>query len=93
MLDPLTRTVTVRGEQVALPKKEFALLELLLRRRGAVICRETMIECIWGDGMTVADNVLDVHMAHLRRLLGSNGRGSLIETVRGVGYKLGGDDG
>ena len=64
----------------------------LLRRHGAVICRETMMECIWGDGVTVGANVLDVHMANLRRLIGGNQRNSLIRTVRGVGYKLGGDD-
>jgi DNA-binding response OmpR family regulator len=93
MLDPLARTVTVRGKHVALPKIEFALLELLLRRHGSVIGRETMMECVWGDGMTVGDNVLDVHMANLRRLIGGNQRNSLIRTVRGVGYKLGGDDG
>jgi len=92
VLDPSSRTVTVRGKPVPLPKKEFALLELLLRRRGAVIAREAMIECIWGDGKTVADNVLDVHMANLRRLIAGNGKKSPIRTVRGVGYKLGGED-
>jgi DNA-binding response OmpR family regulator len=93
MLDPLARTVTVRGKQIALPRKEFALLELLLRRRGAVISRETIIECIWGEGVTVGDNVVDVHMANLRRLVGGGRKNSLIRTVRGVGYRLGGDDG
>ena len=93
VLDPSARTVTVRGRQVPLPKKEFALLELLLRRRGTVICRETLMECVWGEGVTVGDNVLDVHIANLRKLIGSNETNRLIQTVRGVGYKLGGDDG
>jgi DNA-binding response OmpR family regulator len=92
VLDPSTRVVTVAGKPVALPKKEFALLELLLRRRGAVVCREQMIERIWGDGKTVADNVLHVHMANLRRLIAGKGQKMPIRTVRGVGYKLGGDD-
>jgi two-component system response regulator QseB len=92
VLDPSSRTVTVRGKPVPLPKKEFALLELLLRRRGAVVRREAMIECIWGDGKTVADNVLDVHMANLRRLIAMNEQKSPIQTVRGVGYRMGGDD-
>ena len=93
VLDPSSRTVTVRGKRVPLPNKEFALLELLLRRRGSVIGRETMIACVWGDGVTVCDNVLDVHMANLRRLIATHEGKSPIQTVRGVGYKLGGDDG
>jgi two-component system response regulator QseB len=83
-LDPLRREVTLRGEPVQLSAREFALLEALMRRPGAVLSREALEESIYGWHEGVASNAVEVHLHHLRKKLGAD----LIKNVRGVGYRL-----
>ncbi|WP_031508748.1 response regulator transcription factor [Streptomyces megasporus] len=90
LLGPLTieiatRRVTVNGEAVSLTRKEFDLLALLAQRPGVVFRREQIISEVWQTSWEGAGRTLEVHVASLRSKLRLP---SLIETVRGVGYRL-----
>lgn len=87
-LDLRTRRVTRGGAAVALTNKEYALLEALLRAAGRPVSRTALWERAWDGSFEVDSNVLDVHIGRLRRKLGDGGRGGLIQTVHGVGYRL-----
>jgi two-component system response regulator RegX3 len=81
--------VTVRGEPVQLPPKEFALLELLVRNAGRVLTREVLIDRIWGADYVGDTKTLDVHIKRLRgRIERDPHEPQHIYTVRGVGYKF-----
>jgi DNA-binding response OmpR family regulator len=79
-----SRTVTVAGEDISLTTKEFELLAVLVEHPGTAVSREQLMDRIWGDAYVGASRSLDVHLNALRRKLG---RPSLIETVRGFGYR------
>lgn len=83
-VDPDSREVTVDGDSVELTRKEFDLLEHLVRRPGRVLTRAQLLEAVWGYPGDVDSRTVDVHVAQLRRKLGSD---CPIRTVRGVGYK------
>ncbi len=78
--------VTVDGDEVELTLKEFEVLRLLLKNRGAVITRDVLLEQIWGYDYGGETRTVDVHIRTLRRKLGEGG--SIIKTVRGVGYRI-----
>jgi DNA-binding response OmpR family regulator len=78
--------VTVRGRKLDLTTTEFKLLQILAERRGWVFSRDEILSRLWGDEKSVLDRTIDVHITNLRKKLGK--AGSLIENVRGVGYKL-----
>ena len=71
--------------------KEFDLLELLLSRPGHLFPREEIVERVWHHRYTPASRTLDVHIRHLRAKLEQIGAEPSIQTVRGVGYRLGPD--
>jgi DNA-binding response OmpR family regulator len=77
--------VRVAGTPVALSRKEFQILALVVRAGGAVCARERILSEVWGHSWPGADRTLDVHVATLRTKLGRPG---LLRTVRGVGYRL-----
>lgn len=81
--------VKVDGQPVTLTLKEFDLLCLLLENRGHVLSRDQLLNSIWGYGFDGENRTVDVHIRTLRQKLGSCGE--YIETVRGVGYKVGGN--
>ena len=83
-LDLKTRTATVGDHTVELTAREFALIEHLLRNEGEVFSREQLLETVWADNLDRGSNVVDVYILYLRRKLGD----SLIETVRGKGWRL-----
>jgi DNA-binding response OmpR family regulator len=83
-LDPVQLAVTWRGRSVDLPRREFALLRLLMEQRGRPITRESAQQRLYGWDEDVASNALDVHVHALRRKLDP----ALIRTLRGVGYAL-----
>lgn len=87
-LDPATRVVRRAGRPIALTAKEFALLEYLMRRAGHVLTRTMIAEHVWGFPFDHSSNVVDVYIKHLRDKIDEDGRPSLIQTVRGVGYVL-----
>ena len=84
---PREHTADIDGEQLLLTHKEFALLCLLLEQQGRVVHRETLMDKVWGLGNERENRTLDVHIRTLRSKLGD--LGGRIETVRGVGYKIG----
>jgi two-component system OmpR family response regulator len=86
-LDPATRRVT-RGEaEIALTNREFALLRLFMLHPGEVLSRTHLIEHVWGDWTESAANTLEVYVGYVRRKL-QDPYGELLQTVRGVGYRL-----
>jgi len=87
-LDARSRRVSMRGRDVALTAKEFALLEFLLRRAGAVVTRADIAEHVWDEHYDPLSNVVDVYIQRLRRKLDRPGAASLIRTRRGEGYQL-----
>ena len=84
---PSKHVVKVSGESVTLSLKEFELLCELLKHRGAVCSRDMLFDSVWGYSFDVGNRTLDVHIRSLRSKLGKCGE--LIETVRGMGYKIG----
>ncbi|MGI6028874.1 MAG: winged helix-turn-helix domain-containing protein [Candidatus Heteroscillospira sp.] len=86
-VNPVAHTVTVSGQSVTLTLKEYELLCLLLERRGAVFTRDQLLNTIWGYSFDGASRTVDVHVRTLRQKLGE--AGVYIQTVRGVGYKIG----
>jgi two-component system, OmpR family, alkaline phosphatase synthesis response regulator PhoP len=76
--------VTVEGEEINLPKKEFELLDLLMSKPGDIFTREVILDTVWGSDIVVGDRTIDVHIRKLREKIG----GHYIKTVKGVGYKL-----
>ena len=86
----ITRAVTRGGRSVELTVREFELLEYLLRYQGQVVSRETLARDVWKETArtTPLDNVIDVHIARLRRKVDADQPSKLIHTVRGVGFML-----
>ncbi len=81
--------VLLRGEPLALPLREFELLEFLLRNAGRVLTRGQIIDRVWGPGYVGDTKTLAVHVKRLRaRIEDDPGHPGLIETVRGLGYKM-----
>ncbi|MGM9525022.1 MAG: winged helix-turn-helix domain-containing protein [Peptococcaceae bacterium] len=79
--------VTADGQEIVLTHKEFELLEYLMENRNIVLTRDKILDRIWGYTAEVETRTLDVHIRSLRQKLGNSG--DLIETVRGVGYRIG----
>lgn len=87
-VSPQRHVVRVAGEEVPLTNKEFELLCLLLEHQGMAMTRDAIMDGVWGQEFSRENRTLDVHVRTLRTKLGAAGH--YIETVRGVGYKIGG---
>lgn len=85
ILDDQRRSVTVDGVAVELTFKEYELLKLLMSRPGTVFSRQQILEKIWGIDFDMDTRTVDMHVKTLRQKLGSHG--SIVQTVRNVGYK------
>lgn len=83
---PERREVSVDGREVQLTMREFDLLEFLMRSPGVVFSRETLLQRVWGWDFDGGSRTVDVHVQQVRAKLGSSS--DLIETVRGVGYRV-----
>ncbi len=83
-LDLRTRRAAVGERMVELTAREFALLENLLRHAGQVLSREQLLSHVWGYDFDPSSNVVDVYVRYLRKKLGAD----VVETVRGMGYRL-----
>ncbi len=89
VLDPDRHEVSVRGEPLDLPLKEFEVLQLLLERAGRVVTRDQLIDEVWGHDYVGDTKTLDVHIKRLRsRIERDPSAPERILTVRGVGYKI-----
>lgn len=87
-LDPARRSATRDGKGLELTAREFAILEILMRRPGGVISRGEILEQAWGEREEPMSNTIDVLIGRLRRKIDPPGGASRIETVRGLGYRL-----
>ena len=94
-LDPGRQQATRGGALLDLTRKEFAILETLMRHAGDIVSRTRLAEQVWHADLLAIDNLIDVHMGNLRRKLDVPGTLHLIQTVRGRGFRLaaGGDPG
>ncbi len=84
VLDLRTRQVKVGDRLIELPAREFTMAEMFCRHPGQVISREQLLDYVWGYDYNPGSNIVDVYVGYLRKKLGSN----VIETVRGMGYRL-----
>ena len=89
VLDKRAHTVRIEGENTALTLKEYDLLCLLMENKGIAFSREQLLDKVWDYGYDGGTRTVDVHIQTLRAKLGRYG--SRIETVRGVGYRFGGE--
>jgi two-component system response regulator PrrA len=87
-VDVSRRRVQRDGREIELTKREFHLLETLVRNQGIVLSRTRLLELVWGYDFEVNTNVVDVFVGYLRRKLEQDGASRLIHTVRGVGFVL-----
>jgi two-component system alkaline phosphatase synthesis response regulator PhoP len=88
VLNTLKHSVTVNGNAVDLTYKEFELLKLLMKNEGIVLTRDKLLEKLWGYDFDGETRTVDVHIRTLRQKLGE--AEDCIETIRGVGYRMGG---
>ena len=86
-VDPQKHIITVSGKEISLSYKEYLLLMVLLEAEGNVVERDRLLTSVWGEYYTES-RTLDVHIRKLRVKLGDAGK--MIQTVKGIGYKLGG---
>ena len=85
-LDEPSRRVTLDGKRIDLSPREFSLLECFLRHPGQTLSRDQLLDQAWPFSVAVTPNAVDAYVHYLREKLG--GSGGLIETVRGVGYRM-----
>jgi DNA-binding response OmpR family regulator len=88
VLNTTTRKVRRRNDDIPLTLKEFSLLEYLMRHPNQVITRESLIDHLWDFAFDSFSNVVDVHIKNLRRKIDNDYDDKLLETIRGVGYKI-----
>jgi DNA-binding response OmpR family regulator len=90
-LDPVSRRAFRGGKVIPLSSTEFALLDVLMRNAGRVLTRTQLLQSVWQYDFSGNDNVLDVYINYLRNKVDKGFGARLLQTVRGVGYKM--DDG
>ncbi|HEX3882080.1 MAG TPA: response regulator transcription factor [Stellaceae bacterium] len=90
-IDLLSHKVVRNGKPVQLQRREFKLLEYLARHAGQVVTRTMLLENVWDHHFDPQTNVIDVHVSRLRQKIDAGFEPPLLHTVRGVGYRLGGD--
>jgi DNA-binding response OmpR family regulator len=90
-IDRVTHTVQRDGQHIDLSPKEFALLEYLMRYAGQPVTRMAIVEQVWKLKFDTMTNVVDVYINYLRRKMDTGYEQALIQTVRGVGYQIGGN--
>jgi two-component system OmpR family response regulator len=87
-MDLLRRRVTRDGEAVPLQPREFRILEELLREDGKVVTRTMLLERVWSYHFDPQTNIVETHISRLRSKLNEGGKPDVIDTVRGVGYRM-----
>ena len=88
VFDRASLRVTVDNEEVHMTSKELAILELLMSNPGRLFSRERILSTVWGLNVDPMSNVVDVYIGRLRKLIDRDGDESLIETLRGRGFRL-----
>ncbi|MDZ7577667.1 MAG: response regulator transcription factor [Candidatus Nanopelagicales bacterium] len=89
VIDPVSRRVHVAGQEVALTRTEFDILSALAARPKAAFTRRQLIEAVWGSDWVGGDQIVDVHIGHIRGKLGDDAsEPRYVRTIRGIGYGL-----
>ena len=88
-IDPSGRRVAVAGTDVDLTRIEFDLLQVLSARPQAAFTRRQLVDAVWGEDWVGDEHLVDVHIGHLRRKLAEVADLAFVDTVRGVGYRMG----
>jgi DNA-binding response OmpR family regulator len=86
MLDVVAKTIEVSGRPIHLTAKEFQLMEYLLRHKGEVVSKDQLLDHVWADEERVQHNTVETFIANVRKKIGT--KESVIQTVRGYGYKV-----
>lgn len=87
-LDPAAQRIDWQGKPIDLTAREYRILETLMRRPTWIMSREALIESVWGFDFTDTSNLVEVYIGRIRRKLSEAGAPTLIQTVRGAGYRL-----
>jgi DNA-binding response OmpR family regulator len=87
-LDPARKRVTVGDQEVAFTPREFSLLEFLMRNAGDVVAKRAIVDNVWDMHFVGDDNIVEVYVAYLRKKIDQRLGRTVIETVRGVGYRV-----
>lgn len=87
-MDLLKRRVTRDGEPIVLQPREFRLLEELMRESGRVVTRTMLLERVWSYHFDPQTNIVETHISRMRAKLNEGGKADVIETIRGVGYRM-----
>lgn len=87
-LDPESRRVVYEGREVSLTVREFELLRYLMANAGRVVSRQRLLNSVWDYGFDPGTKIVDVYVRYLRKKLADEEGGSIIQTVRGVGYMI-----
>jgi two-component system phosphate regulon response regulator PhoB len=87
-LDPAARRVRAGEHEIQLWDTDFRMLQFFMTHPGRIFGRAQLIDELWGDDVDIAERTIDVHIRRLRRMLAPTGHDVLIETVRGIGYRL-----
>lgn len=88
VLNTITHQVIVNGRSLLLSKKEFSLLEYLMRRKNTIVTKDQILQNVWDYDAEVMPNSVEVYIRHLRTKIDTEGRAPLIQTIRGFGYSL-----
>lgn len=91
-LDPALKKVERAGKQISLSSKEFAILEYMMRNQGRILSKNNIMSHVWDFDADILPNTVEVFIAYLRAKVDKPFPSPLINTVRGFGYRLGGDD-
>lgn len=87
-VDPLQRCAVKDGRELPLSKKEFDILEYLIDHEGQVVTRASLLEHAWNTETDISFNTIDAHIKNIRRKLRNGGVSNVIDTIRGVGYRV-----
>ena len=88
LMDPANFTVTRAGKEIQLTTKEFGLLEYLLRNKGRILTKDSIIAHVWDYDADILPNTVEVYIKYLRNKIDKPFKSDLIKTVRGFGYRL-----
>ena len=88
VMEPDRHRVTVGGQEIALTRREYLILELLISNPQKVFTRNNIFESVWNEEFVGEDNAVNVHISNIRGILKESGTDSYIQTVWGMGFKL-----
>lgn len=88
VLDPVSHRVSVNDDRVDMGPTEFKLLHFFMSHAERVYSREQLLDNVWGTNVYVEDRTVDVHIRRLRKAISEHGHDSMIQTVRGAGYRF-----